>query len=82
MNEVVNEMVEADSDLVNELFNTVVVYERMNYDVALPAQQTAYSAGHNIEAYEDKDIQPMSVTDIRTGLKLLIPIGLYGRIGE
>lgn len=45
-----------------------------------PIRATPHAAGFDLKSLEDYIIQPRSVQIIRTGLKIELPLGCYGRI--
>ena len=82
MNEVIDVLMQGEDKVVDEIYDSVVVFEKIHPDVSKPSQKSGMAAGYDIEAYEVCVIEPMSVSVIPTGLKIVLPSGMYARIGN
>ena len=82
LNKTLHGVISLDKTVLDDLFDSIVIYEKMFDDVNPPIQGTSNAAGFDIEAYEDVVIEPLSVAVISTGLKMVVPNGTYARIGE
>jgi dUTP pyrophosphatase len=59
-----------------------VLIERVNVSARLPEKRSTFAAGYDLSAVEEVDIAPGYAVSVSTGLKMNIPLGYYGRIGE
>ena len=53
---------------------------KLHLDATLPTRGSAQSAGLDLYAIEDLELQPGGRTAVRTGLAVAIPSGYYGRV--
>jgi dUTP pyrophosphatase len=53
---------------------------KLHSDATLPTRGSAQSAGLDLYAIEDLELQPGGRTAVRTGLAVAIPAGYYGRV--
>src|SRR5258705_13024238 len=53
---------------------------KLHLDATLPTRGSAQSAGLDLYAIEDLELQPGGRTAVRTGLAVAIPEGYYGRV--
>lgn len=58
----------------------VLYIELSNEKSIIPSHGTQFAAGYDIYAYSDIVIPPWSSALIGTGVKMVIPTGMYGRI--
>ncbi len=66
--------------IVKNKYKKFLCVERMFPDAALPVKGSEQAAGYDIYSYEAVELKPNERKLIRTGIKLLMPPGVYGRI--
>lgn len=64
-----------------EEFRTPILkYQKLVEDAFAPIKATPQAAGFDLRSIEDYIIPPQSIQIVRTGIKIELPTGCYGRI--
>ena len=66
--------------LVNDEGDDVVTIQRVNVNAKLPVRSTSGAAGYDLSAAETAVVPPHGKCLVKTGLKMALPTGCYGRI--
>lgn len=57
-----------------------IVFEQMFHDSILPVRKSLNAAGFDLSSHEDVMVPPLGKALLRTGVKVFLPRGTYGRI--
>ena len=57
-----------------------VFFVKISPDSFSPVKSSEQAAGYDLFCIENKDIPPMDRALVRTGLKIQVPVGCYGRL--
>lgn len=62
--------------------NETITFILMNDEAKAPEKSTGMSAGYDLRSIEDCVIKPGERSAVRTGVKIVLPSGTYGRIAS